>query len=303
MSAFGSNPNTPDAQAATRAREWQAALEADRLPGFVTTRLKNAAAGRTPWLSTMTPAELLLSRSHGIRPIATVSGTCWYHFGWSWTEGHAEGWHKALGRLKDEAIAAGANAVLDVKLRTTRLHGTGSSMDYTVVGTAVAIEGLPPSPDPVIATVPAIEFVRLLEAGIVTTGLAIGARYGWLTSGWSTLGWFGRSADLPELTNFWEGIRRQALQDLRRDAAPQGNGVLAHTHFSQIFKVEQNNQTPQILGRHIVLGTVVQTSADRTVPHTITPVVDMRDQLSPLRETAPRSHTAYGAQADEEGPI
>lgn len=30
------------------------------------------------------------------------------------------------------------------------------------------------------ATVPALEFVRLLEMGIVPTGIAIGARYEWL---------------------------------------------------------------------------------------------------------------------------
>jgi hypothetical protein len=36
----------------------------------------------------MTPAELALARHKGIRPLAMVSGTCWYHYGWSWTEGH-----------------------------------------------------------------------------------------------------------------------------------------------------------------------------------------------------------------------
>ena len=295
------------AEAEQRGTQWQAALERGRLPGFVTDRLKDASAGKTPWMSTLSPAELLLARSHGVRPVATVSGTCWYHYGFSWTKGHAEGWHAALGRMRQEARAAGANAVVDVKLRTIHL-AVGTSMDYTVVGTAVRIDGLPPSADPVIATVPAIEFVRLLEAGIVTTGVAIGAHYDWLggssVSGLSTWASGGRNMVCADVTAFWESIRRQALTDLRRDTARLGNGVLAHTHFGQLLKVEGDDKTPpQLLGRHIVIGTAVQCKPYDAVPHAITPVVDMRDALSPLRDPKPHGHTAYAAQIDEDEAI
>ena len=315
MGWFGASD--PDAAARlaaanARAEDWRSALEARRLPAFVRDRLRDAGSGRVPWMSTMTPAELLLSRSHGLRPVATVSGTCWYHYGRSWTEGHAEGWHLALGRMRQEAAAAGANAVVDVKLRTVALPGTGDSMDYTVVGTAVKLDGLPPSADPVVATVPAIAFVRLLEAGIVPTGVAIGARYDWLTLGsggtqgsWSAaLGTWGGNGELGAVSRFWEEIRRQAVADLRRDTARLGDGVLAHTHFAQLLKPEApENQPVQILGRHIVLGTAVQCRGRNPVPHDITPVVDMRDALSPLHGEAPHGHTVYGAQKDEEGAI
>ena len=298
------------AAAKARAEDWRSALAGNRLPASVRDRLGEAGSGRVPWMSTMTPAELLLSRSHGLRPIATVSGTCWYHYGRSWTEGHAEGWHLALGRLRQEAAAAGANAVVDVKLRTVSLPGTGDSMDYTVVGTAVRLDGLPPSADPVVATVPAIAFVRLLEAGIVPTGVAIGARYDWLTGspaggfGISVLGIPGQNGELGQVSRFWEAIRRQAVADLRRDTARLGDGVLAHTHFAQLLKREAGeNQPVQILGRHIVLGTAVQCRGRNPVPHDITPVVDMRDALSPLHGEVPHGHTVYGAQKDEERAI
>ena len=298
------------AAAEARAADWRVALDGRRLPAFVRDRLSDAGTGRSPWMSTMTPAELLLARSHGLRPIATVSGTCWYHYGWSWTEGHAEGWHLALDRLRQEAAAAGANAVVDVKLRTVTLPGTGDSMDYTVVGTAVKLDGLPPSPDPVIATVPAIAFVRLLEAGIVPTGVAIGARYDWLTVsmgngfGASALGTWGQNGELGQVSRFWEGIRRQAVDDLRRDTARLGDGVLAHTHFAQLLKREAGENRPvELLGRHIVLGTAVQCGGRDPVPHEIVPVVDMRDALSPLHGEVPHGHTVYGAQKDQEGAI
>src|SRR5580658_2111847 len=94
-----------DQAAAARGAAWEAALTAKQLPAFVEQRLADAGSGKIPWLATMSPAELLLVRSHGLRPIATVTGTCWFQYGRSWTEGHAQGWRTAQTRLKAEAVA------------------------------------------------------------------------------------------------------------------------------------------------------------------------------------------------------
>ena len=309
------------AGAAERLSAWEVALGSDGLPDFVTKRLAGAAAGSGAWVATMTPSELLLARSHGIRPIATVSGTCWFHYGQSWTEGHAQGWHEALDRLGREAIAAGANAVVDVRMRTLRQR-IGASMDYTLIGTAVRIDRLAPSPHPVIATVPALEFVRLLEADIVPVGIAVGAQFDWLGGPYSrrSAGWGGgdwtalsdiqaklrsfQSIPIMTLTNFWEGIRREAHRDLRERAAAQGNGVLAHTHFGQLIRQERDKQPPAYLGRHIVIGTVVDTRPGAPVPHRIDMALDMRDDLSPLgKPDAPRQSAYENDVMDEEGGI
>ncbi len=280
----GGSPLPTEAQAAARGAAWESALAGGQLPSFVVERLHAAAQGRLPWLSTMTPAELRLARSHGIRPIATVSGTCWYQYGRSWTEGHAAGWRAALQRLRAEAIACGANAVVDVKMRTVHTD-LGASMDYTLLGTAVRMEGLPASPDPVVATVPALEFVRLLEMGIVPVGLAVGAHFQWLSDSSKSYGGQGSWTNRPltHISAFWERIRRDAHRELRTDAARQGSGVLAHTQFSQLLKQEGDKDRPdQYLGRHIVIGTVVDTRRGDGVPHHIQTVVDMCDDASPL---------------------
>ena len=278
------SPLPTEAQAAARGAAWERALAGGQLPEFVVERLHAAAQGRLPWLSTMTPAELRLARSHGIKPIATVSGTCWYQYGRSWTEGHAAGWRSALQRLRAEAIACGANAVVDVKMRTVHTD-LGASMDYTLLGTAVRMEGLPASPDPVVATAPALEFVRLLEMGIVPVGIAVGAQFEWLTN-YANANIAGNyswtNEELGELTQFWQRVRRHAHQELRVDAARQGSGVLAHTHFGQLFKQERDKQPTAYLGRHIVIGTVVDARRGDGVPHHIQTVVDMRDDISPL---------------------
>lgn len=319
MGLFG---DTGDEAAAAghraRAEAWQQALARRSLPPFVSDRLAAAGARTAPWVATMTAAELLAARSHGVRPIATVTGTCWYHYGWSWTEGHETGWHEALDRIRREAAACGANAVVDVRMRTLA-HRFGPSMDFSLIGTAVRIDGLAPSPVPAIATVPALEFVRLLEMGIVPVGLAVGARYDWLgnrglggfdptwggaqLTQWQT-GAFAGNQPLMQLTEFWEGIRREAHAALRANAATQGNGVLAHTQFGQLIKQERERQPPAYLGRHIVVGTVIDSPRGAPVPHGITTVVDMRDAASPLREPAASRHGSYDTDLeDQEGAI
>ena len=298
----GPDPGSQALQAANRQRlaDIEASLRGNAVPAATRARLEGARAGRLPWTATLTPAELLIARSHGLRPIASVSATCWLHYGWSWTEGHSQGWRTALQRLRAEARAAGANAVLDVKMRTIPLQ-VEDSMDFTLVGTAVRVEGLPPSDEPVVATVPALEFVRLLEADVVPTGIAIGARYEWLTD-WNNaarLSWMGNT-ESAMLSEFWNRVRQEAHADLRRNARPQGNGVLAHLTFSQMFEVERNDRK-QYLGRHIVVATTVDARRGQPFPHDIRMVVDMHAGRTPLSVRHPH-HQSY-ASNDEEGAI
>jgi hypothetical protein len=323
--ARGSGAARDSEQSAQRMAEWDQALQSGRLPSFVEARLAAAAAGKVPWVATMSAAEFGLARGKGVRPLAMVSGTCWLHYGYSWTRGHAEGWRTALARLQHEARAVGANAVVDVKMRTVRL-AVGESMDFTLLGTAVRIDRMPEATHPIVATVPALEFVRLIEAGITPVGIALGAQYQFLDPGVGMLmqsilggsGGGGRiamtsssaarvqgssrpftNAVLPELSQFWEGIRRAAVAELLRDVQRQGTGVLAHTQLGQLFRVEQNNSPPRFLGRHIVIGTVVNTRRAIPVPHEIRAALDMRGTASPLSHSPPAGRHAY--PANEQG--
>lgn len=273
-------------------------LPYDEVPQTVQARLQAARGGSRPWAATLTPAELRIVRSHGLKPIATVCATCWLHYGYSWTRGHAEGWGAALRRLKREAYMAGANAVLDVKMRTVRL-AVENSMDFSLIGTAVYIEGLPPSEDPVVATIPALEFVKLLEADVVPTGIAIGADYRWLNdwAGRTNLGFMG-NIEVRALSELWSEVRANAHQDLRRNAREQGNGVLAHLNFSQGFKVEREQQPPQFLARHIVVATTVDARRGTPLPHEVQIVVDLHQGRTPLAGSS-RHHQSYSSNESE----
>ena len=207
----------------------------------------------------------------------------------------------ALFRLKQEAVAAGANAVVDVKMRTLPL-GIENSMDFTLVGTAVKIDGLPPSNDPIVATVPALEFVKLLEADVVPTGISIGAHYEWLTDWWGNATQAGFwNMEAQALSRLWETVRYRAHSDLRRHAQDQGNGLLAHVNFSEMFDREVENQPRQYLARFIVIATIVDCKPGAKFPHDIQIVVDMCAGETPLTGTTPH-HQSY-ALNDEDGAI
>jgi hypothetical protein len=290
------------AQAAAEERRADivAALPNHDVPNFIRTRLVDARDGRLPWVATLTPAELRMARSHGFKPIAAIAATCWMHYGWSWTEGHGQGWSYALDRLRAEAKAAGANAVLDVKMRTIPLT-IENSMDFTLVGTAVRVEGLPPSQEPVVATVPALEFLKLLEADVVPTGIAIGAYYEWLTNTWINprMTWQG-NIESTQLSQLWENVRRQAHAQLSSHARGQGNGVLAHLNFSQMFEDEVNDRK-RYLARHIVVATTVDAKRGAAMPHDFRFVVDAHAGGTPLTGTK-QHHQSY-ENNESEGAI
>ena len=178
-------------------------------------------------------------------------------------------------------------------------------MDFTLIGTAVKLENMPPANDPVIATVPALEFVKLLEADVVPTGIAIGAHYEWLRD-WSGYAanpsvWF--NAEAAQLSNLWNDVRHRAHANLRESARPRGNGVLAHLNFSQMFEVEREQGEMKIkeyLARYIVVATTVQARRGTPLPHDFQMVVDMRAP-TPLTGRAPH-HESY-ATNEQSGAI
>ena len=92
------------------------------------------------------------------------------------------------------------------------------------------MDGLPASPDPVIATVPALEFVRMLEMGIVPVGIAVGAYYQWLTDSYRAYGGQGSWVNRP-LSSLGNVLGDDPALRPCASFAPtprgQGSGVLA----------------------------------------------------------------------------
>jgi len=189
-----------------------------------------------------------------------------------------------------------------MKMRTVPLR-VEESMDFTLVGTAVRVEGLPPSEEPIVATVPALEFVKLLDADVVPTGIAVGAHYEWYADwqGDANKRWMG-NVESVQLSRLWERVRQRAHADLRKHARDQGNGVLAHINFSQMFEGEGSEalRSKQYLARHIVIATTVDARRGARFSHEINIAVDMHAGGTPLTGTA-RHHQSYQVNEEEGG--
>jgi len=175
-------------------------------------------------------------------------------------------------------------------------------MDFTLVGTAVYVEGLPSGNDPIVATVPALEFVKLVEADVVPTGIAVGAHFEWFYDwrGTADERWSYVNTEAAQLSTLWEQVRRNAHHNLRKNARDQGNGVLAHVNFSQMFEGEDGG-SKRYLARHIVIATTVDARQGAQFPHDVSIVVDMHAGKTPLTGTS-RHHQSYEMN-DEEGGI
>jgi hypothetical protein len=96
-------------------------------------------------------------------------------------------------------------------------------------------------------------------------------------------------------------VRQRAHADLRASARNQGNGVLAHLNFSQMFEREEKDQPTQYLARHIVVATTVDARRGVPLPHEIRMVVDIHAGKTPLTGTT-RHHQSYAVN-EEEGAI
>jgi hypothetical protein len=100
-----------------------------------------------------------------------------------------------------------------------------------------------------------------------------------------------------QLSSLWETVRQRAHQQLRSHARAQGNGVLAHLNFSQMFESEQN-RTKQYLARHIVVATTVDARRGIPFPHDIRMAVDLHAGTTPLTGTT-RHHQSYASNETE----
>jgi uncharacterized protein YbjQ (UPF0145 family) len=227
--------------------EWLASLPQNRLPKVVEARLSQTGQRKLPWISTQNPIELTLGQSHGLKPLGMVNGTCWYHFGYSWAEGHKAAWEIAIYRMIYEAQLIGAHAVVDIKLANQALGGTTSEMDYMVTGTALSLEKSPKPRIPVLTTVTAMEFVRLLEVNLVPVGLAIGASYefaynnfGFNNTGFGTIG-SGSIYGSPGNINSG-GMLRNGLSGGMLSGGMLSGGIASGGMYGSLF----NQEVPQL---------------------------------------------------------
>ena len=171
--------------------------------------------------------------------------------------------------LKQEAAAAGANAVVDVKMRKIRLgarrqHGFHPARHRRAHRRAAA-------PAPIRSSRPCRRSSSCAcskpascrsasRSAPSTTGLDRPSSTCSRLSGRRHDGAGHERMPLTELGQFWEGVRRYALRRTRRRCAPPGQRrARAHPFRPAPQGRGRRQNPPRYLGRHIVIGTVVDT--------------------------------------------
>ena len=165
------------------------ALAAGGLPLRAQRRLHETtqAGGHALFTSTLAPAEQLVARMTGLRPISQVMGSSVYHVGFAnsvrgWgggelvnmTAAYEHARSRALSRMQQEAQVLGAHAVVDVKFEGRSPRWGEDLVEFTAVGTAVALQGQPPPREPALTLLKTDELWKLHHAGYWPVAVAMG---------------------------------------------------------------------------------------------------------------------------------
>ncbi len=207
-------------QQASRAR-----IEQGGIPLGAERRLRELSERGGSFTSDLSVSDFALCHQLRLRPISQVMGSSIYQVGYQaapWPsslggglmfelETLSEAWNdvreRALSRLAQEATHVGADAVVGVELRTGAHDWAENSIEYVVLGTAVAHADSQRATDrpPVVTELSLADYAKLAQAGIEPLGVVawsaaffVGASYAAQTLG-GGLG-FTRNQELGEFT-------------------------------------------------------------------------------------------------------
>lgn len=256
---------------------------------------------RLPWTSSLSVNEWLVFSTMGLKPLGMVMGSCFYHIGYSLAN-YAGTWYSmdlqdqeaaliegrrlAIRRMVQEAEALGAHAVVAVRMEANQPGYYGHETEFVAIGTAVCLEGMPPPKQPLVCTVSGEDFLKLIRAGSVPVGVALGAcvHYQYTsrqdrfqaTSYWNT--------EVPTFTEAIYHTRNRALREMWADAKRIGaTGVLAHDTELRIVDVDVERGEYDDREDHIVeflaIGTAVASKSENT-PLKPEMVLELHDWLS-----------------------
>jgi uncharacterized protein YbjQ (UPF0145 family) len=218
-------------------------------------------------------------------------GSCFYQVGWQsmpwgqlgWTGSLREGetfeletqtaaWNDArrlaIARLREEAVAAGADAVVGVHLRRSFRDWSSDLVEFVAVGTAVRSERHDLGADrPLLCNLSGQDVAKLVAHGFWPVGIVGGSTVAYVATGtrqqWRSGGLFSgmRNQELPDFTQGLYDARALAMERVTRDAhALHAHGVVGvRIDRSQQERDREINNTAYkdlLISMH-VLGTAI----------------------------------------------
>jgi uncharacterized protein YbjQ (UPF0145 family) len=227
-------------------------VEQGRIPLAAERRLRELGERGGAFTSELSVSDFAMCHQLGLRPLSQVMGSSIYQVGYQATpwpstlgggfmfelETLSAAWNevrgRALGRLAEEAAHVGADAVVGVELRTAEHDWAENSIEYVVVGTAVARDrGRARSTGrPVLTELSVADYANLARAGIEPLGVVAWSSAFFVAASYSTqtlgggLG-FTQNQELGEFTQGIYSAREAVLARMTAQAERLGaDGVV-----------------------------------------------------------------------------
>jgi uncharacterized protein YbjQ (UPF0145 family) len=241
-------------------------------------RITGTRPGGT-WGSALTSDEFAAIRGVGFEPVGHVFGAAVYtaadggggcpredgSFG-SLVQAMYDARDTAMDRMSAECAGLGGHGVVGVRLSrgSFRLGG----VEFTALGTAVRAPGTGPGPAPFTCDLSGQDFAKLVSAGWVPAGLALGVWIGSRHDDRATVRqarWGSGNAEVAGWTQLVSQTRQNARRQLERDVGRLGaEGVVI---ADMAIRVRQQD-CPVLVGRHdhVVEATLIGTALARFSP-------------------------------------
>jgi uncharacterized protein YbjQ (UPF0145 family) len=256
------------------------------------TRLRNTST----WGSTLSTDEFAAIRGVGFEPVGEVFGACVYNIGYIGAYGCAGGWssgdlgspapltrvsgqdgfgvrpmvqaryearHKAIGRMTAECAGLGGHGIVGVSLTLGEFPFGG--MEFRAVGTAVRAAGISALPRLFSSDLSGQDFAKLIQAGWVPVGLALGISLGARHDDGQTARTTARGAANAEVDGYTELVnmtRHDARVQLTADVARMGaEGVVVSAIDLRIH--DRECPSPANSRDHLAEVTIIGTAIAR----------------------------------------
>ena len=177
--------------------------------------------------------------------------------------------HKAIDRMTTECAELGGHGVVGVRLTIGTFPAGG--LEFKAIGTAIRAPGVPPTKNwhhhktPFTSDLSGQDFAKLIMAGWVPSGLALGISIGSRHDDWLTVGqtrWGSGNAEVSGYTELVSDARHDSREQLERDVKRLGGeGVVIASMEMQV----RERECPAMEGRsdHIVEATTIGTAIAR----------------------------------------
>src|SRR5215472_2837022 len=282
--------------------------------------------GSGTWGSALSTDEFAAIRGVGFEPVGQVLGACVYNIGYTGGYGCPGGWssgflgggfavattqvsgqggwasygplaqamydarHKAISRMTAECAALGGHGIVGVTLSFGSFPLGG--LEFRAIGTAVRGGGAPAPPHPFSSDLSGQDFAKLVHAGWVPVGLALGISLGARHDDWQTGITTARGAPNAEVDGYTELVnmtRHDARVQLTADVARMGaEGVVVSAVDLRIHDRECSSRQS---GRdHLAEVTIIGTAIARFSSGAVVPAASLAIlSLDPQRRQAARA--------------